>query len=401
MTHRGHQDGILVINAGSSSIKFSLYLADGDDKPQLSCKGQVEGINVAPHFIAKSSMGNVLNEQRWPDQPNLSHQALFKYMIEWIEAQLGDAELKAAGHRVVHGGSQYSQPLLIDDDLINELEQLVPLAPLHQPHNLSPIKALREVHPGLTQVACFDTAFHRSNPWEAQSFALPRKITGEGVKRYGFHGLSYEYIARQLRQLAPAVARGKVIVCHLGSGASMCAIDNGKSVASTMGFTAVDGLPMGTRTGTLDAGVVLYLLQQKGMTAKEIEDLLYKQSGLLGVSGVSNDMRVLLESSEPHAKEAVELFVYRISREMGSLAAAMGGLDALVFTAGIGEHSPQVRALVCQHAAWMGVEMDEDANNRDALMISSLESAVSVWVIPTDEEMMIAKHTREVLRAQQ
>lgn len=392
-------DGILVINAGSSSIKFSLYIAHGDEKPVLSCKGQVEGINVAPHFVAKSPYGSVLNEQRWPDQPNLTHQDLFKYMISWIEAQLGDAELKAAGHRVVHGGSQYSQPLLVTDELMVELEELVPLAPLHQPHNLAPIRALKSVFPNLLQVACFDTAFHRSNPWTAQSFALPRKITGEGVKRYGFHGLSYEYIARQLRQLSPATARGKVVVCHLGSGASMCAIDEGKSVASTMGFTALDGLPMGTRTGTLDAGVVLYLLQQKGMTAKEIEDMLYKQSGLLGVSGVSNDMRVLLESSEPHAHEAVELFVYRISRELGSLAAAMGGIDALVFTAGIGEHSPRVRELVCEHANWLGVELDEEANEREAMLISAVDSPVSVWVIPTDEEMMIAKHTREVLKA--
>ncbi|BAE51358.1 acetate/propionate family kinase [Paramagnetospirillum magneticum] len=393
------REGILVINAGSSSIKFSLYISNGDEKPLLSCKGQVEGINVAPHFIAKSPHGGVLNEQRWPDQPNMSHEALFKYMIEWIEAQLGDAELKAAGHRVVHGGSQYSQPLLVNDELMEELEKLIPLAPLHQPHNLAPIRALTKVHPGLTQVACFDTAFHRSNPWTAQSFALPRKITGEGVKRYGFHGLSYEFIARQMRQLSPAAARGKVVVCHLGSGASMCAIDGGKSVASTMGFTAVDGLPMGTRTGTMDAGVILYLLQQKGMTPKEIEDLLYKQSGLLGVSGVSNDMRILLESSEPHAAEAVELFVYRISRELGSLAAAMGGLDALVFTAGIGERSPQIRERVCAHAEWLGVEMDQEANQRDSLLISAADSPVSVWVIPTDEEMMIAKHTRELLRS--
>ena len=393
------REGILVINAGSSSIKFSLYISNGDEKPMLSCKGQVEGINVAPHFIAKAPHGNVLNEQRWPDQPNMSHEALFKYMIEWIEAQLGDVELKAAGHRVVHGGSQYSQPMVINDDLMDELEKLVPLAPLHQPHNLAPIRALTKVHPNLIQVACFDTAFHRSNPWVAQSFALPRKITGEGVKRYGFHGLSYEYIARQLRQLSPGVARGKVIVCHLGSGASMCAIEEGKSVASTMGFTALDGLPMGTRTGTLDAGVVLYLLQQKGMPPKEIEDLLYKQSGLIGVSGVSNDMRVLLESSEPHAAEAVELFVYRITRELGSLTAAMGGLDALVFTAGIGEHSPKIRELVCKQLEWLGVEIDDEANERDAMLISAMESPVSVWVIPTDEEMMIAKHTRELIKA--
>jgi acetate kinase len=392
------REGILVINAGSSSIKFSLYISEGDDAPLLSSKGQVEGINVAPHFVAKSPEGVVLAEERWPDEPNLSHEALFKHMIGWIESHLDGAELKVAGHRVVHGGSQYSHPLLINDDLMVELEQLVPLAPLHQPHNLAPIRALAKVHPGLPQVACFDTAFHRSNPWVAQTFALPRSLTGEGVKRYGFHGLSYEYISRRLAKLAPAQARGRVAVAHLGSGASMCAIKSGKSVASTMGFTALDGLPMGTRTGTLDAGVVLYLLQQKGMTAKEIENLLYKQSGLLGVSGLNNDMRVLLESSEPHAAEAVELFTYRIARELGSLAAAMGGLDALVFTAGIGEHSPPVRARVCHLSEWLGIRLDEAANSDgDAELISALDSKVAVWVIPTDEEMMIAEHTREVL----
>jgi acetate kinase len=392
------QDGIIVINAGSSSIKFSVYLSGGDDKPLLASHGQVEGINVAPHFVAKAPHGAVLEEKRWPDRPDLSHEDLFKHLIEWIEGHLGDATLKAAGHRVVHGGSQYSQPLLITDDLLAELEALVPLAPLHQPHNLAPIRALTRVHPGLPQVACFDTAFHRTNPWTSQCFALPRKITGEGVKRYGFHGLSYEYIARQLRTLSPATARGRVVVAHLGSGASMCAMKDGRSVASTMGFTALDGLVMGTRPGTTDPGVVLYLMQQKGMDAKQIEDMLYKRSGLLGVSGVSNDMRVLLESSEPHAAEAVELFIYRITRELGSLAAALGGIDALVFTAGIGERSVPIRARVCQQAEWLGVRIDDEANQRNAQQISTLDSRVSVWVIPTDEEMMIAKHTREVLR---
>ncbi|SEH37777.1 acetate/propionate family kinase [Magnetospirillum fulvum] len=393
------QDGILVINAGSSSIKFSLYISQEGIKPTLSCKGSVEGIDTAPHFVVKSPLGLVLNERRWTDHPEMSHSDLFKHLIEWVEDHLGDVELRAAGHRVVHGGALYSQPMLVTDTLLDELDELVPLAPLHQPHNLAPIRGLREVHPDLIQVACFDTAFHRSNPWEAQSFALPRKITIEGVRRYGFHGLSYEYISRTLKLYAPATARAKVVVAHLGNGASMCAITEGKSIASTLGFTALDGLPMGTRSGALDAGVVLYLLQQKGMTPKEIEDLLYRQSGLLGVSGVSSDMRVLLDSLEPRAAEAVDLFIYRIARELGSLAAALGGLDAFVFTGGIGENAVSIRTRVCAAAEWLGVRIDEEANEKGAPLISALDSKVSVWVIPTDEEMMIAKHTREVLRA--
>lgn len=391
------RDGILVINAGSSSIKFSLYLSNGEDKPALSSKGQVEGINVAPHFIAQAADGTVLSEQRWPSDSDLGHHELLKHLIDWVEDNLHGAELRAAGHRVVHGGPQYSTPVLITDTLLDELESLVPLAPLHQPHNLAPIKALAQIHPGLTQVACFDTAFHRSNPREAQTFALPRELTEEGVRRYGFHGLSYEYISRRLREIAPEKAAGKVVVCHLGSGTSMCAIENGKSVASTMGFTALDGLPMGTRTGTLDAGVVLYLLQQKGMSPKDIETLLYKRSGLLGVSGISNDMRVLLENPDPHAAEAVDLFIYRICRELGSLAAAMGGLDAVVFTAGIGEHSAPVREKVCRQAAWLGIDLDAAANAKHAQVVTSAASRIPVFVIPTDEEMMIAKHTRTAL----
>ena len=392
------RDGILVINAGSSSIKFSLYLSNGDGKPTLSSKGQVEGINVAPHFVAMGPTGEVLSEQRWPADSNLHHEDLLKHLIDWVEDHLEDATLVAAGHRVVHGGARYAEPVVIDELVIGALEKLIPLAPLHQPHNIAPIRALAKVHPGLTQVACFDTAFHTTNPKVATTFALPRALTEEGVRRYGFHGLSYEYIVRRLREVAPEKADGKVVVCHLGSGASMCAIDNGRSVASTLGFTAVDGLPMGTRTGNLDPGVILYLLEEKGMNAKQIETLLYKQSGLLGVSGVSNDMRVLLESDDPHAAEAVDLFCYRIRRELGSLAAAMGGLDALVFTAGIGEHSHPVRQMVCDGAAWLGIELDGAANKAHAPVISTPSSRVPVFVIPTDEEMMIAKHTRAVVR---
>lgn len=391
------RDGILVINAGSSSIKFSLYLSEGESKPALSSKGQVEGINVSPHFIAMGPDGTVLSEQRWPGDADMHHEELLKHLIDWVEDHLDGAELRAAGHRVVHGGPKYSAPVLVNDAVLEELEGYVHLAPLHQPHNLAPIKALAKVHPGLVQVACFDTAFHSTNPKVATTFALPRELTEEGVRRYGFHGLSYEYISRRLREMDPVIAAGKVVVCHLGSGASMCAIQNGQSVASTLGFTAVDGLPMGTRTGVLDPGVVLYLLQQKGMNAKEIETLLYKRSGLLGVSGVSNDMRVLLESPDPNAAEAVDLFIYRVCRELGSLAAAMQGLDAVVFTAGIGEHSSAVREKVCHQAAWMGIDLDTDANLKHAPRITTLDSDIPVFVIPTDEEMMIARHTRSVV----
>jgi acetate kinase len=393
------RDGILVINAGSSSIKFSLFLSNGDDKPLLSSKGQVEGINVAPHFIAQGPDGTTLSEQRWPADSELNHEDLLKHLIDWVEDHLEGATLRAAGHRVVHGGPKFATPVLVDDEVLAELEGFVQLAPLHQPHNLAPIRALAKIHPDLMQVACFDTAFHVTNPKVATTFALPRQLTEEGVRRYGFHGLSYEFIARRLREIDPKAAAGKVVVLHLGSGASMCAIDAGKSVASTLGFTAVDGLPMGTRTGVLDPGVILYLLEQKGMSPKEIETLLYKRSGLLGVSGVSNDMRVLLESDDPHAAEAVELFCYRACREMGSLAAAMGGLDAVVFTAGIGEHSAPVREKICAGSAWLGMAIDTAANAAHAQVVSVPDSRVPVYVIPTNEEMMIAKHTRAVVRS--
>ena len=392
------RDGILVINAGSSSIKFSLFLSNGDVKPDLQSKGQVEGINVAPHFIAEGPDGGTLHEKRWPADSNLHHEDLLKYLIEWVESHLGEARLVAAGHRVVHGGANYAEPVVVNELMLAELDRLVPLAPLHQPHNIAPMRALAKIHPGLLQVACFDTAFHATNPKVATTFALPRALTEEGVRRYGFHGLSYEFISRRLREFAPQQATGKVVVCHLGSGASMCAIDNGRSMASTLGFTAVDGLPMGTRTGNLDPGVILYLMDEKGMNAKQIETLLYKQSGLLGVSGISNDMRVLLESDDPHAQEAVDLFCYRVRRELGSLAAAMGGLDAVVFTAGIGEHSAPVRARALKGAEWLGIELDAEANARHDRLISSPDSRVPVFVVPTNEEMMIAKHTRALSR---
>jgi acetate kinase len=392
------RDGILVINAGSSSIKFSLYVGETGDEMSLSSKGQVDGIHVAPLFKAFDPHGKPLAEKRWDHGEALSHEVLLAYLLRWVEEHLDGAVLKAAGHRVVHGGLRYSKPVMVTSEVVEELETLVPLAPLHQPHNLAPIRALAAVHPELMQVACFDTAFHRTSPRVSEIFALPRALTAEGVRRYGFHGLSYEYIAHKLREVAPEVAGGRVVVAHLGSGASMCAIKDGKSVASTMGFTALDGLPMGTRTGNLDPGVVLYLMQRKGMDAKQLETLLYKESGLLGVSGISNDMRVLLDSTDPHAEEAVELFCYRINRELGSLAAAMGGLDALVFTAGIGERAAPVRERVCRHAEWLGVHLDVEANLRNAHRITTEGSPIPALVIPTDEEMMIARHTRAVLK---
>jgi len=301
------------------------------------------------------------------------------------------------GHRVVQGGLEYPAPVRVDATVLSVLERFVPLMPLHQPHNLAPIRLLLERVPELPQVACFDTSFHRSNPELAQMFALPAELHAAGVRRYGFHGLSYEYVASVLPRYAAAAATGRTIVLHLGNGASMCALQGGRSVASTMGFTGVEGLPMGTRSGTLDPGVMLYLMDQRGMDARAIERLIYTQSGLLGVSGVSGDMRTLLASDEPRARLAIDLFLYRIRRELGSLAAALGGLDALVFTGGIGEHAAPIRAGVCRDAGWLGVELDAEANLRDGPCISTPGSRVQAWVIPTNEELMIARHTRRLV----
>lgn len=387
-------DGIIVINAGSSSIKFSLYVGANNGGLHLLNKGQIEGINVAPTFTAKTPDGKGLADTKF--DAHVSHDELFEHMLDWIEHHLDGADLVAAGHRVVHGGRHFASPVITNEQVLAELDKLVPLAPLHQSHNLDPIRTLARLHPDLPQVACFDTSFHSTNDNLATLFAVPRWLSDEGVRRYGFHGLSYEYISQRLHTVDPALAKGKVVVCHLGSGASMCAIDNGRSVASTLGFTAVDGLPMGTRTGALDPGVVLYLLQEKKMDAKQIETLLYKQSGLLGMSGVSNDMRVLMESSDPHAQEAVDYFIYRIGRELGSLAAAMGGLDGVVFTAGIGEHSPQLRSAVLEKAGWLGLAIDPSRNNVAEGRISP-DNAKPAYVIPTDEELMIAMHTSRLL----
>ena len=388
---------ILVLNAGSSSIKFSLF--PGHIQPtrqDLICDGECDGIGQQVHFTAKDGDGAVLIDERLPE--GATHEDALAALLRWLERTFPQYPLIAAGHRVVHGGSVYTGPVRIDESVIAELRRLIPLAPLHQPHHLAAIAALSKLHPTLPQIACFDTSFHHTQPKVASVFALPRRLTEEGVRRYGFHGLSYEYIASVLPDvIGPAAANGRVVVAHLGNGASMCAMLNRKSVATTMGFTALDGLPMGQRCGNLDPGVVLYLMEEKGMTAQAISNLLYHESGLLGVSGISNDMRTLLASSDPHAMEAVDLFVYRICRELGSLAAALAGLDALVFTAGIGEHAAEIRRRVCEQAGWFGFEIDHSANIRGGPKITTEGGKASAWVIPTDEDLMIALHSWALL----
>ncbi len=390
-------DSIAVLNAGSSSIKFSLFAERSAELAPVA-RGQVEAIYSAPHFVAEDAAGKPAGERRWEAGAKLGHDGALAHIIDWVKTTHGgDHRLTAVGHRVVHGGTDYAAPVRLDAAVVAKLEKLVPLAPLHQPHNLAPIRAVLQRAPELPQVACFDTAFHRSNPPLAQMFALPKELADAGVRRYGFHGISYEYIASVLARFDERAARGKTVVLHLGNGASMCALDAGRSVASTMSFTAVDGLPMGTRCGAIDPGVILYLIDERKMNTRAIEKLIYSQSGLLGVSGVSSDMRALLESSEPRAKLAVDLFAYRIGRELGSLAAALSGLDAIVFTTGIGEHSASLRERVCRDAAWLGVELDQRANEANGPRLSTAASRVTAWVIPTDEELMIARHTRRVL----
>lgn len=386
---------ILVVNAGSSSIKFAAYTVGGEE-PKLDIKGQLQGIGSDPSFVMKNAASEIVDEHdEWPRGSSLDHAGAIDFILKRLGEKRPDLEIVAAGHRVVHGGVAYDRPVRIDEAAMQALTQLIPLAPLHQPHNLAGIRALAAVDPALPQVACFDTAFHRGKPLVAEIFALPRAMTDAGIHRYGFHGLSYEYIARRLPLTVPSARR--VVVAHLGNGASMCAIKDGRSVDSTMGFTAVDGLPMGTRSGALDPGVVLYLLQQQGYDAAGIERLLYKDSGLLGISGVSNDMRDLLASDDPRAGEAVDVFCYHIAKNLGAMAMATGGLDALVFTAGIGENAAEVRAHVCELSAWMGIELDAEANSRNGPCLTTDRSPVSAWVIPTDEERMIAIHTRDVI----
>ncbi|HKI34137.1 MAG TPA: acetate/propionate family kinase [Gemmataceae bacterium] len=389
-------DAILVLNAGSSSLKFSVFL---DGKPPVPLlRGQLEGLATQPRFLARDQAGSIVGEREWASGTRLGHEGAIEFLFTWGRGgALRGHRIVAAGHRVVHGGLKFTQPVRVDPNVLTALEAFVPLAPLHQPHNLAAIRAIAQHAPDLSQVACFDTSFHRTQPQVAQAFALPRRYTEEGVCRYGFHGLSYEYIASVLPGLDARAAAGRTVVAHLGNGASMCALRGGHSLASTMGFTALDGLPMGTRCGALDPGVLLYLMDQHGLDARALEKVIYQDSGLLGVSGISSDVRTLLASPDPRAAEALDLFVYRIGRELGSLAAALGGLDALVFTGGIGENAATLRARVCRDATWLGVDLDEAANEARGPRISRPESRVAAWVVPTNEELMIAQHTRRLL----
>jgi acetate kinase len=389
-------DALLVLNAGSSSLKFSVFL--DEDPPRLLLHGQLEGLSTRPRFVARAG-ANVIAEKEWTAGTQLGQEGAIEYLLSWGQAGvLAEHRPVAVGHRVVHGGTRFSSPVAVDARTLAELQTLVPLAPLHQPQNLAAIRAVSKYAPELPQVACFDTAFHRTQPPVAQAFALPRRYSEQGVRRYGFHGLSYEYIASVLPKTDPRAAAGRTVVAHLGNGASMCALMNVRSVATTMSFTALDGLVMGTRCGSIDPGVLLYLLDQ-GMDTPTLSRMLYEESGLLGVSGGSSDMRDLLRRSDAAAAEAVDLFVYRIGRELGSLVAALGGLDALVFTGGIGENAAAIRARVVTDAKWLGLELDEEANERRGPRITRPGNRASAWVIPTDEELMIALHVRRVLGA--
>ena len=387
-------DAILVINGGSSSIKFALF---ADAALTRIAAGSIENINTAPHFRARDARGEEIADQRWDKAP--AQAQLFEHLLHWIETRPGAVRLRAAGHRIVHGGPHHCKPVLLTDSVLRELRDSVPLAPLHQPHNLAPVAALAQLYPELPQIGCFDTAFHATNPRVSRLYALPYALSEAGIQRYGFHGLSYEYIAGELPRLDARAARGRTIVAHLGSGASVCALVNSVSVASSMGFSALDGLPMSTRSGAIDPGVLLYLLHEQHWEVEALIDLLYRQSGLLGLSGSSGDMRELLENDNPRARDAVDVFVYRSAREISSLISAAGGLDALVFTAGIGERAAPVRSRICAQLEWLGMRLDEEANQRGDARISSADSNVPVWVIPTDEEVMIARHTLRVITA--
>lgn len=388
-------DGFLVLNAGSSSLKFAVYVAASDQSDGLAAvlHGSVAGVGQRPSFKAFDAAGQPVPDTVLTGREG-GHADVLARILNWIESDDRDLTLVAAGHRIVHGGQRFRDAVRIDSEVFAALEALTPLAPRHQPHNLAPVRALWERHPDLLQVACLDTAFHRTQPDMAQGFALPRDLTEAGIRRYGFHGLSYEYIASVLPSHAGTAAEGRVVVAHLGHGASMCALHERRSIATTMGFTALDGLPMAQRCGNLDPGVILYLLQQKGWQPEEVADLLYKRSGLYGVSGLSDDMADLLASEAPEAEESITLFCYRASRELGSLAAALGGLDVLVFTAGIGENAPEIRRRIAAQATWLGVDINDEANRSNFGRISTPASRVGVYVIGTDEARIIARHTQ-------
>src|SRR5580765_6694117 len=389
-------DYALVFNAGSSSLKFCVYRRPGEDIWGLEARGQIDGIGTSARLTAKNDAGGSLADEKL-DASVTDGRAALGVLAGWLRAHYGGARVLGVGHRVVHGGAKYAGPCIVTPEVLADLRALIPLAPLHQPYNVGAIEAVSERLPGVPQVACFDTSFHRGQPAVAELVPLPREIRDRGVQRYGFHGLSYEYIASVLPEAAPEIAGGRVIVAHLGSGASLCAMKNRRSVDSTLGFTALDGLCMGTRPGSLDPGVVLHLFQGLNLSAKEVETLLYKKSGLLAISGISNDMRDLIGRKEPQAHLAIDYFVYRIAKEIGALTAVLGGLDGIVFTAGIGENSPEIRRRICKASAWLGVEIDDAANTTHSPLISTSKSKVSVWVIPTNEELMIARHTGSLL----
>jgi acetate kinase len=385
---------IAVVNAGSSSVKFAFYDSAGD-KPLL-LKGQVEQIGVSPSLTAEDAEGNDLAERNWPAE-GFGHAQAVDAILDTARELLPGSTVQGVGHRVVHGGTRFAAPVQVTPEVIAELEKLSPLAPLHQPHNLGPIKAIAENFTHIRQVACFDTGFHQSQPHLAQSYALPRELSESGIRRYGFHGLSYEFVSSRLRDVAPDHAAKRIVIAHLGNGASLCAIHHGRSIATTMGFTAVEGLVMGTRCGSIDPGVLIYLMDEKGMDARALESLVYKKSGLLGVSGISSDMRTLRGSEDPKAREAIDLFIYRIVREIGSLSAALGGLEGLVFTGGIGQRDAKTRREVVAGCAWLGAVLDEDANAGGEGRIDAQSSKLPIWVLPTDEEGVIARHTAELL----
>lgn len=387
---------IVVINAGSSSIKFAVYALLHNAPPlDLRYRGEIAGIGHQNDFNLVDNNGNalVIAEQLLAESKNVqNHDQALSIIFEWINDQASEFSLIAAGHRVVHGGEKFSLPVMVSEAILSDLKSFIPLAPLHQPYQIAAIEMLAQQYPDMVQIACFDTAFHRNQPYLAQQFALPKALQQQGIIRYGFHGLSYEYIAHILPEYMGSAAEGNVIVAHLGQGASMCAMQSRKSIATTMSFSPLDGLPMGTRCGTLDPAVVFFLVKEKRMDIDAVSDLLNYKSGLIGVSGISGDMQELLDSDDPHAEEAIDLFVYRANRELGSLTAALNGLDALVFTAGIGEHAHSIREQICREASWLGIHIDEAANTAGKYQISTTKSAVSVWVIPTDEAGMIARH---------
>jgi acetate kinase len=386
----------LVLNAGSSSLKFCVFRRANEGEWEVAARGQIEGIGTKPRLTAKDLHGVVLANQTLDAGVKDGHAAIDAFAM-WLRSKWGGARILGVGHRVVHGGTRYAEPVVLNRKTLADLSQLIPMAPLHQPYNLAAIEAVFDRMPEVPQVACFDTGFHSGHSQVAKLVPLPRSICSSGLQRYGFHGLSYEYIASLLPEIAPEIAMGRVIVAHLGSGASVCALKSAKSIDTSLGFTALDGLCMGTRPGALDPGVVLYLFQNLELSAKEVETMLYKQSGLLGISGISNDMRDLIARTEPEARLAVDYFVYQAAKEIGALAAVLGGIDGLVFTAGIGENSSEIRRRICEACEWLGVELDQVANENRGPRISTRQSTTSAWVIPTNEELMIARHTGALL----